>query len=1019
MVVQKGDGSNFNPDIKVIETTDPGHADTFNPLFKLLIDNDTFLNLTKADLSFVIAELAKKTTPAEVDARVQAVIGTAPAALDALDELANALNNDPNFATTIIELLATKVDKVAGKQLSTEDYTTAEKAKLAAVEPNANKYVHPPTHPATMIEQNPTHRFVSDGEKASWNGKLDANANAVSASKLQTGRTIALSGDVTGSAVFDGSSNVTITATVADDSHAHIIGNIDGLQEALDAKETPGGAQAKSNAAEANAINFVKSNGLGQGLSNRATNNSNTATLTGMYYAPPDDPNKPVGVNDGALFVLAYNDSWVNQIYMDWRTNKTYRRICTNGTWSAWQELETTTGAQTKANQAETNAKTYADGKFATKNEISNAGYGDMLKSVYDPNGDGKVNSAVNADVVPWTGITDKPGTFPPSTHNHQSIAFIDSRDVNFNPFSFTGVSIHLKSNGADGLFDGGIYHGVMHLTQWGEASGGRPHQLAFTDNGNIYFRQHDGATWTAWRKLVFEDATNTYNMKVTHADTALNATKLDGLAISNVQYVQSHRDFTHGTLIATNIDYSGWAGESFLLEIVGNSYGALIPFDIKMQGYIYADTIINAAGISNGTNITGLVAFNYNGFLHFWFPSQGYWQGFNVFVQGTSAPGVNRNRVQSISDAVKPTNITKEVAIPIYQSFHAGNDGSGSGLDADLLDGYHVGSSGQANTVVTRDGNGYILNTWFNSNRPSENTPAAQYIYDTGDGYMRKKDLANVRAEIGGGNIYDQSADMGITKLMRWKNYGDGHVIFDASNGTSPNGVGVDNANPQIGWSRSYPTLMGWNGSNTYGVRVDSARVADSAGNADTLDGKHAAATPITAEKNDIIGMINELFTSASNGKTAVANAITGKGVSASGNDAFATLADKIGQISTGKKWASGIIKSSTSILPFTGPGGYVESFCFVEVNGLTFTPSLIIVSDTKNYTDLSVYSTQFPEDRKIRMTILDGSTAVHYKFRQFQLTNSAYVNATGFLLPASDYYHHMGADFIWMAIE
>ena len=42
----------------------------------------------------------------------------------------------------------------------------------------------------------------------------------------------------------------------------------------------------------------------------------------------------------------------------------------------------------------------------------------------------------------------------------------------------------------------------------------------------------------------------------------------------------------------------------------------------------------------------------------------------------------------------------------------------------------------------------------------------------------------------------------------------------------------------------------------------------------------------------------ISNLKTSVSSGKTQVANAITGKGVSASGNDSFATLANKINQI-------------------------------------------------------------------------------------------------------------------------
>ena len=39
--------------------------------------------------------------------------------------------------------LSGKVDKVAGKGLSTNDYTTAEKTKLAGIVAGANKYVHP------------------------------------------------------------------------------------------------------------------------------------------------------------------------------------------------------------------------------------------------------------------------------------------------------------------------------------------------------------------------------------------------------------------------------------------------------------------------------------------------------------------------------------------------------------------------------------------------------------------------------------------------------------------------------------------------------------------------------------------------------------------------------------------------------------------------------------------------------------------------------------------------------------
>lgn len=74
------------------------------------------------------------------------------------------------------------------------------------------------------------------GLQGALDGKLGATANAVSASKLATARSITLAGDLSGSVSFDGSANVTITAAVVDDSHAHVIANVDGLQLALDAK---------------------------------------------------------------------------------------------------------------------------------------------------------------------------------------------------------------------------------------------------------------------------------------------------------------------------------------------------------------------------------------------------------------------------------------------------------------------------------------------------------------------------------------------------------------------------------------------------------------------------------------------------------------------------------------------------------------------------------------------------------------------------------------------------------------
>ncbi|NFM56678.1 phage tail protein [Clostridium botulinum] len=73
---------------------------------------------------------------------------------------------------------------------------------------------------------------------------------------------------------------------------------------------------------------------------------------------------------------------------------------------------------------------------------------------------------------------------------------------------------------------------------------------------------------------------------------------------------------------------------------------------------------------------------------------------------------------------------------------------------------------------------------------------------------------------------------------------------------------------------------------------------------NGQTIDEQLADITTdnkrLTKDKT-ITGAINELFTSASNGKTKVATAITGKGVPASGSDSYDTLSSKIKNIKTG----------------------------------------------------------------------------------------------------------------------
>lgn len=77
---------------------------------------------------------------------------------------------------------------------------------------------------------------IASGEILKWNGAAWINNTLAEAgiqpsgSYLTGNQTITLSGDVSGSGT------TSISVTVADDSHNHIISNVDGLQTALDAK---------------------------------------------------------------------------------------------------------------------------------------------------------------------------------------------------------------------------------------------------------------------------------------------------------------------------------------------------------------------------------------------------------------------------------------------------------------------------------------------------------------------------------------------------------------------------------------------------------------------------------------------------------------------------------------------------------------------------------------------------------------------------------------------------------------
>lgn len=147
---------------------------------------DKEINRAKTKESLIDTELAnrytkdKVYTKEEVLAKIEELINNAPDVLDTFKEIADALGNDPNFATTMTTLLAQKVDRVVGKELSANDFTDTYKNNL--IDTNNKKHEHSNKTIIDKITQtlldnwNSAYSHISDavkhitsGERTLWN----------------------------------------------------------------------------------------------------------------------------------------------------------------------------------------------------------------------------------------------------------------------------------------------------------------------------------------------------------------------------------------------------------------------------------------------------------------------------------------------------------------------------------------------------------------------------------------------------------------------------------------------------------------------------------------------------------------------------------------------------------------------------------------------------------------------------------------------------------------------------------
>lgn len=191
--------------------------------------------------------------------------------------------------------------------------------------------------------------------------------------------------------------------------------------------------------------------------------------------------------------------------------------------------------------------------------------------------------------------------------------------------------------------------------------------------NGSAIFQTVKSNTITATTSITSPEFYGHLNGNADTSTVSGNTQKFNNYTLSQLSPFFSGRDFPDGTLIKTDIEFKVGLSRPFFLKIWGNGYWDGI-INLEVQGYIYPE---NATTIEN-VKIIGVSANNYstNNFsyiyiqsidekLCFWFPSLGYWHGYNAYC--TYEYGDIVNHIISIIDAAKPDSPNELKLIPTY----------------------------------------------------------------------------------------------------------------------------------------------------------------------------------------------------------------------------------------------------------------------------------------------------------------------------------------------------------------
>lgn len=241
----------------------------------------------------------------------------------------NTLVGDTAVSTQITNAVANKVDKVSGKGLSTNDYTTAEKNKLSGIDTGANKTIVDnvlSTTSTNPVQNKVVNTAISNLNTLVGDKSVSSQISTAIASKADTGHTHTKSEVGLGNVDNTADADKSVKYATSAGSAASVTGVVN----------IEHGGTGSTNRGEA-----YKALITGGSVSSDEQHNLNDYKTPGVYWISlSNHSNGPGTSGHGHLEVISGSTSLFIQRFT-YYTGNIYYRTFTNGQWYDWKQIPT------------------------------------------------------------------------------------------------------------------------------------------------------------------------------------------------------------------------------------------------------------------------------------------------------------------------------------------------------------------------------------------------------------------------------------------------------------------------------------------------------------------------------------------------------------------------------------------------------------------------------------------------------------------------------------------------------